>query len=124
MSGTGSATVRLDIQPNTEGPRNGMATIAGRVVTVNQEGGCQITLNPPSQAAAAGNGAGSVGVTAAAGCAWTAVSGAAWIAVTAGASGAGTGTVQFTFEANMTGMPRTGTITIGSQQFTINQAGS
>jgi hypothetical protein len=123
-SGTGNATVRLDIQPNSDGPRNGTATIAGRVVTVNQEGGCQISLSPPSQVAPVGNGSGSVAVTAGAGCAWTAVSGASWIAVTAGASGTGSGTVQFSFEANMTGMPRTGTITIGTQQFTITQAGS
>ncbi len=123
-SGTGNATVRLDIQPNTQSPRNGTATIAGRVVTVNQESGCQISLNPPSQVAAAGSGSGSVAVSAGSGCTWTAVSGAAWIAITAGASGSGNGTVQFTFQANMTGMPRSGTITIGGQQFRINQAGS
>jgi hypothetical protein len=93
-------------------------------VTINQDSGCQISLNPPSQVAAVGSGSGSVAVTAGAGCAWTAVSGAAWIAVTAGASGSGNGTVQFTFEANTTGMPRSGTITIGGQQFTITQAGT
>jgi len=123
-SGSGNATVRLDIQPNTATARSGTATIAGRVVTINQESGCQVSLNPPSQVAAVGSGSGAVAVSTGAGCAWTAVSGAAWIAVTGGASGSGNGTVQFTFEANMTGMPRSGTITIGGQQFTINQAGS
>jgi len=123
-SGTGNATVRLDIQPNTDVARSGTATIAGHVVTINQDSGCQISLNPPSQVAAVGSGSGSVAVTAGAGCAWTAVSGAAWIAVTAGASGSGNGTVQFTFEANTTGVPRSGTITIGGQQFTITQAGT
>jgi len=123
-SGNGNATVHLDIQPNTEAPRNGTATIAGRVVTVNQESGCQVSLTPPSQVAAVGSGSGSVAVSAGSGCVWTAVSSAAWIAVTAGAGGSGNGTVQFTFEANMTGMPRSGTITIGGQPFTINQAGS
>lgn len=123
-SGSGNATVRLDIQPNAAGARSGTATIAGRVVTVNQDSGCQISLNPPSQVAAVGSGSGSVAVSTGAGCAWTAVSGTPWITVTVGGSGSGNGTVQFTFEANMTGLPRSGTITIGGQLFTINQAGS
>jgi hypothetical protein len=90
---------------------------------VNQEN-CQITLTPTSQPASAASGTGMVGVTAPGGCEWTAVSGAAWITITSGASGSGNGTVQFTFEANTTGLPRSGTITIRGQQFTINQAGS
>jgi Viral BACON domain/Putative binding domain, N-terminal len=123
-SGTGSSTIRLDVQPNADAARSGTATIAGHVVTVNQDTGCLVSLNPSSQVATVGSGAGSVAVSAGAGCTWTAISGAAWIAVTSGANGSGSGTVQFTFEANVTGMPRSGTITIGGQQFTINQAGS
>jgi len=122
-NGSGNATIPLDIQSNTGPARSGTATIAGHVVTVNQEN-CQITLTPTSQPASAASGTGMVGVTAPGGCEWTAVSGAAWITITSGASGSGNGTVQFTFEANTTGLPRSGTITIRGQQFTINQAGS
>ncbi len=119
-----SATVRLDIQPNTSAARSGTATIAGKTVTINQDSGCQISLNPSSQIAPVGSGSGSIAVTAGAGCTWTAVSGAAWIVVTSGGNGSGNGTVQFTFNANMTRMPRSGTIAIGGKAFTINQAGS
>ena len=63
-----------------------------------------------------------VGGGASLGCAWTAVSQAPqWIVVTSGASGSGDGTVQFGVEPNGTGTPRSGTIVIGSQTFTVNQ---
>jgi len=49
-------------------------------------------------------------------------SNATWIGVTSGASGTGAGPVQFSVEANATGAARSGTITIGGQVFTVNQA--
>jgi hypothetical protein len=123
-SGSGNATVRLEIQANTDAARSGTATIAGKVVTVNQDSGCTITLPPPpSQPMVVGGGSGTVTVTAGAGCAWTAVSNAAWIIVTAGASGSGNGTVAFTVDANATGTTRIGSITISGQAFTVTQAG-
>ena len=64
---------------------------------------------------------GTVGVTAATGCAWTGVSNASWITVTSGASGSGPGTVAFSVAAN-TGAARTGTLTIAGQTFTVTQA--
>ena len=123
-SGSGNATVRLDIQANTDAARSGTATIAGKVVTVNQDTGCTISISPTSTPMVVGGGAGSpITVTAGAGCAWTAVSGAAWIIVTSGASGAGPGTVTFSVDANVSGTTRSGSITIGGQLFTVNQAG-
>jgi hypothetical protein len=44
--------------------------------------------------------------------------------VTSGASGSGTGTVQYTFDKNNGKQPRSGAIAIGGRQFTITQAGS
>ena len=121
--GSGDGTVKLDIQSNTDGARSGTATIAGHVVTVNQDG-CRISIMPSSRSATAAGGPGSVAVSAGASCAWTAVSGVGWITVTSGASGSGDGTVQSTVIANTTGTTRTGTIAIGDKQFTISQAGS
>ena len=77
-----------------------------------------------SQPVVVGGGPGSVTVTAHAGCPWTAVSNATWIVVTKGASGTGDGTVEFTIEANTTGAARSGTITIGGQVCTVQQAGA
>jgi hypothetical protein len=41
--------------------------------------------------------------------------------VTGGASGTGDGAVQFAVEANATGAPRNGTMTIAGLTFTVNQ---
>jgi hypothetical protein len=116
--------VQLSIQANTDAARSGTATIAGKVVTVNQESGCAISLSSPSTTVPVVGGPGSVSVTAGASCAWTAVSGATWISVTGGGSGTGPGTVMFSVDANATGTARSGSITIGGQTFTVNQAGS
>ena len=58
------------------------------------------------------------------GCAWTAVSTVPWITVTKGGNGSGGGNVEFTVDANATGAARSGTITIGGQVFTVDQAGA
>ena len=121
---SGSATVQLDIQSNDGPARSGTATIAGRTVSVNQDAGCTIAIAPSSQAVAVGGGTGSVAVTASGGCAWTAVSTVPWITVTKGGNGSGGGNVEFTVDANATGAARSGTITIGGQVFTVDQAGA
>ena len=62
-------------------------------------------------------------VTTGAGCGWTAVSNDAWITVTAGSSGSGNGTVDYSVVAN-NGASRTGTITIAGATFAVEQAAS
>lgn len=123
-SGTGNGSAQLDVQANTGAARSGTATVAGRTVTVNQDAGCTFSISPMSQPMAAAGGPSSVTVTAGGGCAWMAVSNAPWITITGGASGSGDGTVQFTVDANATGAPRDGTLTIAGQTFTLSQAGS
>jgi uncharacterized protein (TIGR03437 family) len=76
------------------------------------------------QAFDAAGGAGSVAVTTQGGCAWTAVSNAAFVSITSGASGSGNGTVNFSVAANSDSAPRSGTLTIGGQTFTVNQGGT
>jgi hypothetical protein len=120
--GTGNGNVQLEIQPNTGPARNGTATIAGRTVTVNQDSGCVVTIDPASHAAPAAGGPGSVTITTTAGCTWTAVSNApAWIHLTSPETGSGSGSVAFTVDG--TTAARSGTITISGQVFTVNQAG-
>lgn len=121
-SGTGNGTVQLAIGVNTGPARTGTATVAARTVTVNQASGCTFSIAPSSQNLPAQGGTGTVTVTTADGCAWSAVSNDAWIAVTAGAGGTGNGTVQFTVAVNDKNRPRSGTITIAGQTFTVNQA--
>jgi hypothetical protein len=84
---------------------------------------CIFSLSPTSATIAQGGAAGSVTVTATAGCAWTAVSNnTGFLTITSGASGTGNGTVNYSVTAN-TGGARTGTMTIAGQTFTITQPG-
>jgi Zn-dependent metalloprotease len=85
-------------------------------------GGCSYSINPSSVSIEPIGGSGSTTVTTTSGCNWTAISNANWISVTSGSSGLGIGTVSFTAQAT-TGAARTGTISIGGQTLTIQQAG-
>lgn len=69
-------------------------------------------------------GAGAVAVTPADGCAWTATSSASWITITSGASGTGSGTVQYTVAPSTATSSRAGTITVQGQTYPITQAGT
>jgi len=88
--------------------------------TITSAGSCSYTINPSSQSVGLSGGTGSVTVTAGSGCAWTATSNAPWLTVTSGASGSGNGTVNYS--AASSSSSRAGTITIGGQTFTVNQA--
>jgi hypothetical protein len=120
-SGSGNGRVNFSVGANTGPPRTGTLLVAGRTVTVNQSSGCTFALSATSTTIPQNGGSGSVNVIAGAGCSWTAVSQVPWIVVTSGASGSGNGTVQFTVQARMSGGPRSGTIVIAGQTFTVNQ---
>ncbi|MBN8725401.1 MAG: hypothetical protein J0M03_21025, partial [Acidobacteria bacterium] len=126
-SGTGSGTVSYTVATNSStSSRTGTITVAGQTFTVNQAGapGCTFTLNPTSASFATRGGSGSITVTASSStCARTATSNAAFITITSGASGTGNGIVAYRVAVN-NGAARTGTITVGDQTFTINQAGT
>ncbi|MDQ4120132.1 MAG: FG-GAP-like repeat-containing protein [Acidobacteriota bacterium] len=120
-SGTGNGTVAFTVQANMGPARSGTITVGGQTFTVNQASGCVFTLNPTTANLPAAGGNTSFTVSASdAGCTWTAVSNAPWITVNP-VSGTGNGAVNLTVAAN-SGPARSGTITIGGQAFTINQA--
>ena len=124
-SGSGNGTVSFSAAANVStSQRTGSLTVGGQAFTVTQAGAaCSYAISPTSQSVIAGGGTGSTSVTAQTGCAWTAVSNStSWLTVTAGASGSGNGTVIFSAAANATTSPRTGTLTIGGQTFTVDQA--
>jgi trimeric autotransporter adhesin len=123
-AGTGNGRVELAIAANTGAARSSTVTIAGRSYTVNQaavSAPCTYTIAPTSVSPPRDGGSTFVDVTTQSGCAWTAVSNDAWIVVTGGASGNGNGRVDMTIGANPNG-PRTGTVTIAGQPFTVQQA--
>lgn len=83
---------------------------------------CSYTLNASSAAFGGPGGSSSVNVTASgAGCPWSAISNANWIAITAGSIGAGNGTVFFNVSALPSAAPRSGTLTIAGQTFTVTE---
>jgi hypothetical protein len=75
---------------------------------------------PAAQSIPAAGGSGSIPVTVAG--AWTAVSNAPWITLTSASAGTGSGTITYTVAANTGTSPRSGTITVGNETQTVNQA--
>ncbi len=128
-SGTGNGTVSIDVAPNTGLERSGTVVIAGQIYTLSQTAAgapvpeCTFSLSSTSQSIAAAGGPVSLTVLAGGGCEWTATSHAPWLTITAGASGAGDGTVGITVAANGSSAARTGTATIAGQTFTVTQSG-
>jgi hypothetical protein len=121
--GSGNGTVSYSVSANTGTARSGTMTIGGQTFTVNQSG-CSTSISPASNSFTSSSGSGSVSVTAPGGCSWTASSNAGWITVTAGSAGTGNGTVSYSVSAYTgTSTPRSGTITIAGQNFTVTQSG-
>ena len=123
--GTGNGTaVGYSITANTTATeRTDTLTVAGVPVTVTQagQGACTIALSITEITATPYASTGSIAVTAASGCTWTSVSSATWLTVSSGASGNGTGTVNYSIAANTTGQSRFATLTIGGNVVPVTQ---
>ncbi len=86
------------------------------------EAQCVYSLGTMSASVPSTANTGSLSIVTGTSCSWTAVSNVAWVAITAGATGTGISTVTYSVAANTTNSPRTGTLTIAGQTFTITQA--
>ncbi len=84
---------------------------------------CGIALAAPTGTVPATGAVATTAITAAAGCIYQASSDSAWIQFVSGAYGSGNGTLTYIARPN-SGAARTGTVTIGSQSFTVMQAGA
>lgn len=125
-SGAGAGTVTFAVAANTGGVRTGTVLIAGHTFTVTQAASavCAPSISSSSASVPASGGIVQVGVTAASGCAWTAVTSTPWVVVSSGASGSGNGTVKLNVAVNSATLPRSATVTIAGQTFTVDQAAS
>ncbi len=123
LSGTGNGSVFMNIAANnTNAERTAILTIGGQQATVTQAGqGCAITLSPVSVTVPASGSSGAITVAGSIACSWTATSGVPWITVTAGGSGTGNGTIQYTVAANTSSALRSGVISIAGRTFTVTQ---
>ncbi|MES1241672.1 MAG: M4 family metallopeptidase [Acidobacteriota bacterium] len=81
---------------------------------------CTYNLSASSATIGTAGGPGTVDVTAPGGCAWTSSSPVAWITISS--AGSGNGTASYTVAPNP-GAPRSATLTIAGQPFTVNQEG-
>ena len=66
-------------------------------------------------------GTGSIALSTGGACAWTVVSNDSWIVLSSAESGSGSSTITFEVRENFTGSPRTGTISVAGQTFTVLQ---
>jgi hypothetical protein len=126
-SGTGDVTYTVQANPD-QAQRSTTIAVGGQAHTVTQAAAappppppCTYTLNPTSGSSPTAGGAGVFTVTTQPGCAWTAATAETWITVNT-ASGAGTGEVSYTAQANATAQPRVGSITAGGQTYSLTQA--
>jgi len=119
---TGNATVGYTVASNPGATRTGTIELGGRIFTLTQgASGCTYTISPTtSPTFAASGGTGTVTVTTGATCVWGAQSNNTWVTVTAGATGTGSGVVNYSVASRGSGS-RTGTITIAGATFTVRQ---
>jgi hypothetical protein len=125
-SGTGNGTVTVTAGSNAGSTmsRSTTLTVGGQSVGLSQGGTtCGYSLGSPTGSVPFGGGSGAVTVTAPGVCSWTSSASAAspWLTITASGSG-GTSDVNFTAAPNPTSSPRTGTLTVASQTYTVTQA--
>jgi C1A family cysteine protease len=84
---------------------------------------CIDSISPASQTFTKAGGTGTIAVTASdSSCSWTAKSNNSWISVRSGSRGTGNGTVTYTVQSrSKNSVPRTGTITVAGQTFTVTE---
>jgi uncharacterized repeat protein (TIGR01451 family) len=80
---------------------------------------CTYSISPTTQSFSAAGGTGTVSVTSLRGCPWTAASSDSWLNITSGASGLGSGTVNFS--VSPTTVPRAAHLTVVGLNFAVYQ---
>src|SRR6218665_140953 len=121
----GTKTLSISYAENIGAARTGTITIAGnKTYTVRQDAPCECTFDPSDFYAPSDAGSGTVKVNALNNCSWAASASAEWIRITSGADATGNGEVTFSYAENTSHTSRTGTISIGTYAYTVNQAGA
>jgi hypothetical protein len=123
-TGQGSETLTYKVAANAEPvQRRGILEVNNTQVSVLQDAApCRYSVTPANTTVSAGGGEIPVAIETLTGCVWTVSSAVAWIAAPAAASSNRSGTVTLTVARNPAPVTRTGTVTIGPQTITIQQA--
>jgi predicted extracellular nuclease len=85
---------------------------------------CALALSTISESFSSRGGQGAFSISGSGACGWTAVSNDSWIVIVQGDSGSGNGKVFYEVRDNFSTTPRTGTISVGVQTFTVAQDGA
>lgn len=85
---------------------------------------CNFSLSPAAVTVPASGGTSGLQVNATPVCAWQARSDASWIGLTSTRQATGPGSLFLSFADNTSAAPRTGTISVAGQTFTVTQAGA
>lgn len=123
-SGISSGSVSYTVGPNPGvTTRSGSITIAGQTFTVTQTG-TDINLSPKQVEKAYSSDIVQLQVTALSTTSWSVTSNASWISVVDDGNGFGDSQITLAVGTNPSYLERTGTVSIGSATFTIEQAGT
>ena len=122
--GQGTGQLQFRILANLSAtPRESAIAVNGQRAVIRQNGAaCQLVVTPSATRFAAAGGAGTIALSAPAGCPWSASTNVSWVTLTP-TSGNGGGTLAFTIAAN-TGSERSGAITVGGVAVAIVQEGA
>lgn len=125
-NGSGPGSVVFGVEANSGGARSGTITVAGRTVTIQQEGipapACAFSVSPTQVVAPASFHVTTITITVTQGvnCAWTAQSQSQFVIVGGAGSGVGSGSVGIAVADNGGGA-RTGTALVAGHTVTFNQ---
>ncbi len=121
-TGQGDATLTYvaGSNPQPSVRRGGLVVNGVRSEITQAAAPCEFALSATVATVGPGGGPATVGVTAAAGCAWTAVSQVPWVEVVSGGAGNGSGGVTLAVAGN-DGEARTGAVIIAGRPFTVAQ---
>lgn len=122
--GKGSGKINYTVSANTGGVRNGTIIVGGQTFSIDQEG-CEYSISPTSRTVGRSAGTGTISITMSGNCLRTAVSSASWLNISSGASGSGSGTINYSYSQYTGWTSRTANITVtgpgGEQVFTLKQ---
>ncbi len=123
-SGTGAQSIAFTVAAYPEvATRSGTLTIAGNTFTVNQTGR-RMVLKEYGATTDFLEETIKIRITALADTAWTVATDAAWILIQSAASGTGGGTVTLRISRNENANARSGTVTVGTETFSVEQMGA
>ena len=128
VTGTGSVSFTVDVNPAGSPPRSSSIGVAqGVTFSISQDAGatpgCSYTLNPSSTSLQNTGGSFAFQVQTTASCQWHPQTSATWIHFQSSVAVTGPGTITFMADANPSGSAaRSASIAVGSSNFTVNEA--